>query len=108
MISGDVALIEGLLAQGLASPNAEMFVHDGRLLLDVLADAVHVNVDPGIEVEQETRGFMAFARTYFSENAMGRTIEESGMSIDEAARALLEGRFDPFAELDYPLRGSAG
>ncbi|HWK30112.1 MAG TPA: hypothetical protein VNS09_26310 [Solirubrobacter sp.] len=47
IIDGDVASVRTLLARDLSSPNAEVLVHDGDLLLAELADAVHTGIDPG-------------------------------------------------------------
>ena len=56
IINGDLANIRSLLAQGMQSPSAEEFVHDGELLSAALASAVHVGEDPGPELERASRG----------------------------------------------------
>lgn len=106
MIRGDVRLVEDLLRRGVVSPNGERFVHDGLLFCEALAEAVHAGIDPGPEVEQETRGFMAFARQHFGQAALGRSLRTAGMSVEEAVVALNAGQFDPFAEVDYPLKSA--
>lgn len=102
IISSDLAPIRELLACGLVSPAAETFVHDGEIMCARLAESVHLGADPGPEVESQTRGFMAFGRTNFSEAALGAAASRSGMSNDEAVEALKLGEWDPFADVEIP------
>jgi len=104
MIDGDLASVRELFGHGMQSPAGDMFVHDGEVLCGVLAEAVHAGVDPGPKVEDESRGFMAFARTNFSDGAFGLAVRRSGMSVDEAVAALSQGQWDPFADVEIPLR----
>jgi len=101
IISGDVEQVRSLLERGLKSPNGEMFVHDGEVLCALLAEAVHAGVDPGPELETETRGFMAFGRQ-FSTSALGRAIRRSGMSDNDTTVAMRSGEWDPFAAVEIP------
>jgi hypothetical protein len=103
MINGDLAQVRMMLDRGMKSPSAEMFVHDGELLCGALAEAVHAGVDPGPELESETRGFMRFGRS-FGTAALGAAIKRSGMSSDEALRAITSGEWDPFANVEIPTR----
>src|SRR4051794_14183899 len=82
IINGDLADVRMLLSQGMQSPNAEEFVHDGEVLCEALASAVHAGEDPGPELERETRGFMAFSRSTFSTGAFGAALRRSGRSTD--------------------------
>jgi hypothetical protein len=102
IINGDLANIRTLLAQGMQSPSAEEFVHDGELLCAALASAVHVGEDPGPELERASRGFMAFSRTTFSSGAVGAAVGKSGLSTDEAIAAIRSGEWDPFADVEMP------
>ena len=78
-----------------------MFVHDGDIMLAALAQAVHAGVDPGPELESETRGFMAVGRN-FTESGIGAAIRRSGLPTDEVAAMMLQGEFDPWADLEIP------
>ena len=100
-IGGDVARARGWLSAGVESPTAEMFVHDGDIMLATLSEAVHAGVDPGPELESETRQFMAFGR-HFTESGIGAAIRRSGLSTDEVAAMMLQGQFDPWADLEIP------
>jgi hypothetical protein len=102
MIDGDVQMTLRMLDGGLQSPNAEEFVRDGAVLLAALAKSVHEGVDPGPELEEETRGFMAFARVNFSENALGGAVERADLSSDAAVALLTAGKWDPFADVQMP------
>lgn len=104
IIHGDITQVHALLAAGMQSPNAEMFVHDGQVLCNVLAEAVHTATDPGREVEQESRGFMAFARQNFGTSAFGKRIRNSGMDTPAAIAAITSGAYDPFEDVSIPLR----
>jgi hypothetical protein len=102
IIRADVRQIEMLLDGGMQSPNAEQFAHDGLALCGVLADAVHLGMDPGPEVESETRGFMAFSRENFGTAAFGRQIRQRGLSSDQAVAEVAAGEWDPFADVEMP------
>lgn len=102
MIAGDIAVIQDLLDRGVESPNADIFVADGQLFCDQLADAVHDSVDPGDDLEYGSRQFMAFARNHFSAGALGRAVSKSGMSDTDAVAALRNGTWDPFADVPWP------
>ena len=102
IISGDLVGVQALLERGMKSPSAEEYVHDGQLLCAALADAVHAGVDPGPELEQETRGFMRFGNANFGTAALGAAIRRSGLSTDEAVEALTRGEWDPFADVESP------
>jgi hypothetical protein len=97
-ISKDVALIEGVLQQGLRSPNAETFVRDGHGILVKLADAVHSREVPEREVEVESRDFMRRTRARFLPTRIGQAARREGLSTDQAAQAMVAGRFDPFSD----------
>jgi hypothetical protein len=97
-ISKDVALIEGFLRQGLRSPNAEAYVRDGDALMAELAESVHTGTDPGREVETESRDFLRRTRERFMPTRIGQAARREGLSSDEAAQAMVTGRFDPFAD----------
>ena len=99
IIDGDVRTVHTLLARGMQSPNAEEFVQDAEVVLAVLADAVHAGVDPGPELEKQTRGFVAFSRQ-FNEGALGAAIKRAGLSSDEAIDRLTRGEWDPFADVE--------
>jgi hypothetical protein len=101
-ISGDLAIVLRMFERGLKSPNAATYVHDGQLMCDVLAEAVHKGVDPGPEVERESRGLMRFGHQHFGYAAFGRRVLESGLSEDEAMAALASGEWDPFADVEIP------
>lgn len=101
IIRGDIETARGVMNLGVQSPTGEMFVHDGEILLSALADAVHAGVDPGPELERETRGFMAFGRN-FNEGAIGAAIRRSGMSVEEAAVMMRNGEWDPWADVPIP------
>jgi hypothetical protein len=102
IINGDLAKVRALLAHGLESPNAEIYVHDGELLCSALAEAVHANLDPGPELEHETRGFMRFGQAEFGDGALGRAVRRAGLSADEALAAMARGERDPFADIEIP------
>lgn len=102
IINGDLATVRMMLGRGLQSPNAEAFVHDGEILCEALAEAVHAGQDPGPELEHETRGFMAFSRKNFGTRAFGDAARETGLSTDEAVAALAAGDWDPFADVEIP------
>lgn len=97
-ISTDVALIDGFLRQGLRSPNAEAYVRDGHELIAELAESVHTGTDPGREVETESRDFLRRTREHFMPTRIGQAARREGLSADEAALAMVTGRFDPFAD----------
>jgi hypothetical protein len=101
IIGGDVANARGFLNAGVQSPSGEMFVHDDEIMLSALAEAVHAGIDPGPELESETRGFMAFGRN-FNEAGIGAAVRRSGLSSDEAAAMLIQGEWDPWADLEIP------
>lgn len=101
IINGDVRTARELLDRGMKSPNAEVFVHDAEGVLTILADAVHAGVDPGPELEVQTRGFMAFSRQ-FSEGALGAAGRRAGLSADDGAAMLSRGEWDPFADAEMP------
>lgn len=71
-IAGDVAKLRLMLEREMKSPTAARFVMDGELLCAGLADGIHAGVDPGPELESETRGFMAFYRHNFSTGKFGQ------------------------------------
>ena len=101
IINGDLAQVRMMLDRGMVSPSAQAFVHDGEILCGALADALHEGVDPGPEVEAETRGFMRFGRS-FGNAALGNAIRRSGMSSDQALAAIMSGEWDPFADVEIP------
>jgi hypothetical protein len=101
IIRGDIETARGVMSLGVQSPTGQMFVQDGEILLSALAEAVHAGVDPGPELERETRGFMAFGRN-FSEAAIGASIRRSGMSAEEAAVRMRDGEWDPWADVQIP------
>lgn len=101
IIDGDLAFVRDLVARGLDSPAAEAFVHDGDILCGLLAESIHEQIDPGPDVELETRGFMAFGRN-FSQGALGKAVQRSGMSVDDAVAAMTKGEWDPFSEVEVP------
>jgi hypothetical protein len=101
IINGDVLTAQTLLDRGMKSPNAEEFVQDAEVVLVALADAVHAGVDPGPDLQTQTRGFMAFSRQ-FSEGALGVASRRSGLATDEVAALLVSGQWDPFADVEMP------
>jgi hypothetical protein len=102
IINGDLATVRTLTSRGLKSPTVDVFIHDGDLLLAVLAEAVHAGVDPGPELEHETRGFMRFGHRAFGTAALGSAIRRSGMTSDEAIAAIAAGEWDPFEDVEIP------
>lgn len=103
MISGDVGNARLLLSRGMQSSNAEEFVRDGEVLLSALAESLHAGVDPGPELERETRGFMAFGRN-FNTGAFGAAVRRAGLSTDDAVALLTHGEWDPFTDVQMPER----
>ena len=97
IIRGDVRTARAARDQGMKSPNAEAFISDAEAVLAALADAVHAGVDPGPELEAQSRDFMAVSRQ-FGEAALGAAIARSGLSGDEAFSLLANGSWDPFAD----------
>jgi hypothetical protein len=101
LIDKDLERVRLLLSRGMNSPTAETFLHDGELFCEALAEAVHAGVDPGEELERQTRAFMTFGRN-FGTAAFGSAVRRAGMSTDEAVTALTEGKWDPYADLEIP------
>lgn len=101
IIGGDMQAAQTLLDLGMRSPNAEEFVQDAEVVLAALADAVHAGVDPGSELERQTRDFMVYSRQ-FSQGAVGAAMRKTGLSSDEAANVLMQGELDPFADVQKP------
>ncbi|MBB4663166.1 hypothetical protein [Conexibacter arvalis] len=104
IIRADVAVVERLVERGMKSPNSEAFVHDGLLMCADLAEAVHAGVNPGPVLQEQTAGFMAFARQNFSEPVLGRNLREAGLSVDQAVAEIGAGTLDPFENVDYPFK----
>jgi hypothetical protein len=104
IITKDAAFVRTLVSLGVKSPNAEIFLHDSVNLSAALAAAVHAGADPGPDVDAETRGFMRFAHANFSDGAFGAAARRSGLSEQEAAMALKDRSWDPFADVEMPLR----
>jgi hypothetical protein len=89
------------LSQGLESPGAEAFVPDGDILCRRLADAVHYEVDAGLDLEPATRGFMRFGGQNFGTAAFGRRVRQAGFSTEDSIAAIRSGEWDPFADVVF-------
>jgi hypothetical protein len=84
---------------GRADQIADWF-SEGEEIVTLLASAVHGDLDPRVLNESAVRRWQAFGRDIEREvnrnmAAMGRRVRGSGMSVDEAAQAILRGEFDP-------------
>lgn len=102
IINADLSHIRFLLERGMQSPSAEAYLHDGDIFCAALADAVHTGLDPGPELERETRGFMRFGHTCFGERALGSRIRRAGFGVEEAVALISTGEWDPFDAVEIP------
>jgi hypothetical protein len=105
IMHGDVATVLRLRDGGMRSPRGEEFVDAGLGLCEVLAYAVHAGVRPPHRDEADARDLMEFGRAHFSVDAVVEAVGRSGMSTAQAAQALRDGEFDPYAQVSrLPIR----
>jgi hypothetical protein len=98
-----VARIEQLVGRDIDHAQIQQWYGDGEEIARALADAIHGEIDPRMLDESAVRAWQAdgreIERVYIRNTAaLGRAIRKSGLSDEEAAKAIALGELDPFAE----------